>query len=78
MLQYLEWKRLYSSYYRSALDYFDTMIQKENEDIVLTDVEFKLNEIIISYEDIEKGGYFYEKIKIEDFLNFHYDNLNKQ
>lgn len=78
MLQYLEWKRLYSSYYRSALDYFDTMIQKENEDIVLTDVEFKRNEIIISYEDIEKGGYFYEKIKIEDFLNFHYENLNKQ
>ena len=78
MLQYLEWKRLYSSYYRSALDYFDSMIQKENEDLVLNDVEFKNNEIIITYEDVENELYYYEKIKIEDFLNFHYDNLNKQ
>lgn len=78
MLAYLEWKRLYSSYYRSALDYFDTKLCQDNEDLLLNDVEFKLNEIIISYEDIEKGEYFYEKIKIEDFLNFHYDNLNKQ
>ena len=78
MLAYLEWKHLYSSYYRSALDYFDTKLRQDNEDLVLSDVEFKMNEIVISYEDIEKGGYFYEKIKIEDFLNFHYENLNKQ
>ena len=78
MLQYLEWKRLYSSYYRSALDYFDSMIQKENEDLVLNDVEFKNNEVIISYENFETGFGYYKSIKIEDFLNFHYDNLNKQ
>lgn len=78
MLTYLEWKRLYSSYYRSALDYFDTKLCQDNEDLVLSDVEFKNNEIIISYEDVENELNYYEKIKIEDFLNFHYDNLNKQ
>ena len=78
MLTYLEWKRLYSSYYRSALDYFDTKLRQDNEDLVLSDVEFKDNEIIISYEDVENELNYYEKIKIEDFLNFHYDNLNKQ
>ena len=78
MLAYLEWKRLYSSYYRSALDYFDTKLRQDNEDLVLSDVEFKDNEIIISYEDVKNELYYYKSIKIEDFLNFHYDNLNKQ
>ena len=78
MLQYLEWKRLYSSYYRSALDYFDTKLCQDNEYLILNDVEFKNNEIIISYEDVDNELNYYEKIKIEDFLNFHYDNLNKQ
>ena len=77
MLTYLEWKRLDSSYYRSALEYFDTILRKDNEDLCLTDVEFKYNEIIISYEDVEKELYYYEKIKIEDFINFHKENLNK-
>ena len=78
MLAYLEWKRLYSSYYRSALDYFYSNIQKENDDIALIDIEFKINEVIISYENLETGFGYYKSIKIEDFLNFHYDNLNKQ
>ena len=78
MLTYLEWRRLYTSYYRSALDYFDTILRKDNEDLYLTDVEFKYNEIIISYEDVENELYYYEKIKIEDFINFHKENLNKE
>ena len=78
MLTYLEWKRLHTSYYRSALEYFDSMIKKDNEDLCLTDVEFEYNEIIISYEDVENELYYYEKIKIEDFINFHKENLNKE
>lgn len=71
MLTYLEWHRLYTSYYRSALEYFDTILRKDNEDLCLTDVEFKYNEIIISYEDVENESHYYEKIKSEDFINFH-------
>lgn len=78
MLAYLEWHRLYTSYYRSALEYFVSMLKKDNEDIVLIDIEFNANDIRITYENVETGFSYYRDVKIEDFINFHKENLNKE
>ena len=61
-------------YYRRALDYFEKFIQKENEDISLLDVEFKMNEVIISFENVETEEKFYRNIPINEFLDdFYHD-----
>ena len=78
MLTYLEWHRLHTSYYRSALEYFYSMLKKDNEDIVLIDIEFKSNDIRITYENVETGFGYYKDVKIEDFIDFHKENLNKE
>ena len=46
MLAYTCFINANSAYYRHALDYFDEFIVKDNEDIVLLDVEFKTNNLI--------------------------------
>ena len=70
MLAYTCFINANSAYYRHALDYFDEFIVKDNEDIVLIDVEFKIDEVIISFENIETEEKFYRNIPIDEFLNY--------
>lgn len=70
MLTYTDFINANSMYYRRALDYFEKFIKKENEDIVLIDVEFKPKEIIISFENVETEEGFYRNIPVDEFLNF--------
>lgn len=70
MLTYTCFINANSMYYRRALDYFEKFIKKENEDIVLIDVEFKPKEIIISFENVETEEGFYRNIPVDEFLNF--------
>lgn len=69
MLAYINFVESNRFYYGKALDYFEKFIQKGNEDIVIQDVEFKLNEVIISWENVETEDQFYRNIPINDFLN---------
>lgn len=67
---YYNYINSHKKYYRKALDYFDEFIQKDNEDIVLLDVEFKINEVIISFENVETEKKFYKNVPIDEFLNY--------
>lgn len=40
------------------------------EDIGLLDVEFKIDKVIISFENIETEEKFYRNIPIDEFLNY--------
>ena len=65
-------------YYRRSLDYFEKFIRKGNEDIILLDIEFKLKEIIISFENVETEEEFYKNIPINKFLDdFYHENINE-
>lgn len=70
MLAYTCFVNANSMYYRRALDYFEKFIKKGNEDIVLLDVEFKLKEIKIYFENIETEEEFYRNISIDEFINY--------
>lgn len=70
MLAYTCFVNANSMYYRHALDYFEKFIKKGNEDIVLLDVEFKLKEIKIYFENIETEEEFYRNISIDEFINY--------
>lgn len=70
MLAYTCFVNANSMYYRHALDYFKKFIKKGNEDIVLLDVEFKLKEIKIYFENIETEEEFYRNISIDEFINY--------
>lgn len=69
-ITYYNYINSYKKYYRKALDYFDEFICKDDEDIVLLDVEFKINEVIISFENVETEKKFYKNIPIDEFLNY--------
>lgn len=70
MLAYTCYINTHCAYYRCALDYFDEFIKKDNEDIVLLDVEFKLDEVIISFENVETEHGFYRNIPVDEFINY--------
>jgi hypothetical protein len=70
MLAYTCYINAHRAYYRCALDYFDKFIRKDNEDIVLLDVEFKINEVIITFENAETEEQFYRNIPIVEFINY--------
>lgn len=70
MLVYTCYINAHRAYYRCALDYFYEFIQKDNEDIVLLDVVFKINEVKISFENVETEDQFYRNIPIDEFINY--------
>ncbi len=70
MLAYTCFINAYRAYYRHALDYFYEFIKKDNEDIVLLDVEFKINEVIISFKNVETEEGYYRNIPVDEFINY--------
>jgi hypothetical protein len=76
MLAYTCFINAHRAYYRCALDYFDEFIRKDNEDIVLLDIDFKINEVIISFENVETEEQFYRNISIEEFINYFKNDKN--
>lgn len=76
MLAYTCYINAHNAYYRYALDYFDEFIRKDNEDIVLLDIDFKINEVIISFENVETEEQFYRNISIEEFINYFKNDKN--
>ena len=73
-ITYYNYVNSHKKYYRKALDYFDEFIRKDNEDIVLLDVDFKIDEVIISFENVETDEEFYRSIPIEEFINYFKDD----
>ena len=50
--------------------------KKDNEDIVLLDVDFKLDEVIISFENVETEHGFYRNIPVDEFINYFKNDKN--
>lgn len=67
MERYINYINSHKKYYRMALDYFDEFIQKDNEDIGLLDVEFKIDKVIISFENVETEKNFIEIFLLMNF-----------
>lgn len=70
MLAYTCYINTHRAYYRCALDYFYEFIKKDNEDIVLLDVVFKLDKVMISFENVETEHEFYINITVDEFINY--------
>lgn len=69
-IAYYNYVNLHEKYYRKALDYFYEFISKDDEDIVLLGIDFKIDEVIISFENVETEEKFYRNIPIDEFLNY--------
>ena len=56
----------------NALDYFKDVIAKDdvNESLYFNDVEFKTNEVVFIYEDVDKSETYRKSISIKEFLDF--------
>lgn len=73
-ITYYNYINSHKKYYRKALDYFEEFIRKDNEDIELLDIEFKMNEVIISFKNVEIEVGFYRSIPINEFINYFKDD----
>ena len=80
-------KEIYDSYiathrdfFGNAIDYFDKVISKDDitESLCINDVEFKANEVVIIYEDVDKSETYRKSISVKEFLDFVNNNYRDE
>lgn len=60
----------------NAIDYFKDVIAKDDvdESLCFNDVEFKVNEVVFIYEDVDKSETYRKSISMKEFLDFANNN----
>lgn len=80
-------KEIYDNYiatYRdflfNAIDYFKDIIAKDDvdESLCFNDVEFKANEVVFIYEDVDKSETYRKSISVKEFLDFVNNNYQDE
>ena len=64
----------------NAIDYFKDVIAKDDvdESLCFNDVEFKVNEVVFIYEDVDKSETYRKSISMKEFLDFANNNYQDE